>query len=145
MSSFPKPHHEETQIAEMETWELLADAIPRGESDKVAELLRQHGVDCSGRTVRSWRNDPDVEGAKPVDANGRRNPLDHFLLFLDAVHARSAEGAEMIIKRVNYELARLNAIHEREELLRDRQIALEARKLALRIVALTDPTTGEKT
>lgn len=139
--NIPQPHH----IEEPETWDLLAEAIPRGESDNIAALLRRKGLDCSGRAVRSWRNDPDVEGKGPVDPNGRRNPLDHFLLFLAAVHARSAEGAEMIVERVNSELARMSAIHERNELLRDRQVAQEARKLALQIIALTDPTSRGKT
>ena len=121
----------------METWELLAKAIPRGEADRIGGM-----IGLSGQTVRSWRNDPNTDESKEGDPNGRRSPLDHFLQFLVAVHARSPEGAQLIVDYINAELAQMQAIHGREEVLLARQAANEARSLAQKIIAITDPVAG---
>jgi hypothetical protein len=124
---------------EMKTWELLYRAIPRGESDEIAKLIGQ-----SGQTVRSWRNDPDTDEKRAEDAHGRRSPLDQFLQFLLAVHARSPEGARMICDYVNSEFAAMEAIHGHDKMLAAMQAADEARELAQKIIDLTDKMRVEK-
>src|SRR5262245_61765189 len=108
----------------LEIWQLLAKAIPRGESDRIGWML---GV--SGQTVRSWRNDPDTDEARPNDAHGRRSPFDDFLQFLTAVHARSPKGAAMIVDRVKYEFAVMQHIHGNQQPLTVRQAASKVREL----------------
>lgn len=147
MSSIPKPHQEEKPIEEMESWEVVHDAIQRGESDNVATFLRKRGVKCSGQAVRSWRNDPDVvddddDDQKVIDPHGRRNPLDYFLLFLSAVGARSAEGAELILKKVNAEGAAIQADHGRKTLLQTQQANKKMVELAREIIAIADIDGG---
>ncbi len=118
MSSIPtqKPHK---AIELMETWEILHDAIERGESDNIAAILRRRGVKCTGQAVRSWRNDPDVD-EMPVQSNdpiGRSNPLDYIINVLNAVGARCPEGIPMIMKRLNHEAGLILADHGQGELL----------------------------
>lgn len=133
MSSFPKPHHLEKPIEELEIFELLAIAIPRGESDNIGKLCG-----CSGQTVRSWRNDPDTDENRAADANGRRSPLAYLLQFLDALDARHPEGADMIVDRIIYEHAARHSIRGRKAKLRLWQRLRKAHELARELAAITD-------
>ena len=100
--------HQRT-IEEMETWEILQDAIPRGEADEIARIMRRRGVECSGWMVRSWMNDPDADEENPnATAHGRRNPLDEVIEFMSAVGARSGD-VEIIRKKINHEAARIQS------------------------------------
>lgn len=136
MSSIPTPHLKSIEI--METWEILHEAIPRGESEEIAKILKRRGVTCSAAIVRSWRNDPDVDEDSEKDPHGRRNPLDEFLDFLAAVGARSGEGAEMIRKKVNHEAAKIQADKGREEILKEREAVRRAREKAKEFLAETE-------
>jgi hypothetical protein len=132
------PTTSQKTIEEMETWELCHDAIPRGESDEIAKLLRRRGVSCNGQIVRSWRNDPDVGDDSDTDPIGRRNPVDEFLDFLRAVGARSAEGAAMLRKKVDLEDEKIQADHGREEMLKDREAIKKARQKAQEFLSITE-------
>src|SRR5262245_17995327 len=131
MSSIPKPHR--IPIEDMEIFELLQEAIPRGESDYIGRLCG-----CGGQTVRNWRNDPDTEENHSAEAHGRRSPLDHFLQFLDAVNARHPEGADMIMERIEYEYAAMKSIHGRKNKLSIWQAVKRANALARELLAVTD-------
>lgn len=136
MSSIPTTSPK--SIEEMETWEIFQLVIPRGESDKVAEILRRRGVKCDGQTVRRWRNDPDVKEQSDADPIGRRNPLDEIIEVINAVGARKPGGAAMIAKKIEYEAAKIEADNDREELLRDRETIRRARELAKQFLATTE-------
>lgn len=139
MRSIPtKPHKEEKAIEEMETWEFFQLVIPRGESDKVAELIRRRGVKCDGATVRSWRNDPDVNPGGVADPIGRRNPLDEIFDVMNAIGARTPGAAAMIARRIQHEAAKIEADHDREEMLKEREAIREARKKAMEFLSLTE-------
>lgn len=125
-------------LEEMETWEILHEAIPRGEADNVAKLLRRRGVQCTGWQVRSWRNDPDVDENGAADPHGRRNPLDEILDVLNAVGARDPKGSAMLRKRIDLEDDKIQADHGREELLKDREAIRQARKSAQEFLATTE-------
>lgn len=129
MSSFPKPH----QIEELAIFELLAKAIPRGESDNIGRLCG-----CTGQTVRNWRNDPDTDENRGADPHGRRSPLDYLLQFLDAVNARCPEGADMIMERIEYEYAAMKSIHGAKNKLRTWEALRRANALARELQAVTD-------
>jgi hypothetical protein len=139
MGSIPTtPHQDEQQAEELETWEIFRQAIPRGESDAVARILRRRGIECSGAQVRTWMNDPDVDDKRPAAPNGRRNPLDEFLEVMNAVGARGARGADLLAKRVAQENARIQADHGREELLKDLAAIRKARKIAQEFLSTTE-------
>lgn len=135
----PEPHSDE-QIKELEIYELMAIAIPRGKAKPIGGL-----IGAAEQTVRMWRNDPDGDQNKEADPNGRRSPLDHILQFLTAVYAHDPRGARLIKRRIDLEFADLEAIHGNEDLLQAQEVANRARSLAQEIIALTDPTTRGKT
>ena len=84
-------------------WEVLAQAIPRGEADAVAEMI---GVDPN--TVVRWRREPE---AKDKGGTGRRSPLDAILKLINALYVRCPEGAEIVVDRINSEIAGLRKRH----------------------------------
>lgn len=131
--SIPTPHQRDKSIEELEIFELLAKAIPRGESDNIGRLCG-----CSGQTVRSWRNDPDTDENRAADSNGRRSPLDYLLQFLDAVDARHPEGADMIVDRIIYEHAARHSIRGKKAKMRMWQALRRANELARELAAVTD-------
>lgn len=124
-------------VEEMEPWEVLQEAIPRGESDNIAQLLRRRGIECTGQTVRSWRNDPDVDDKIAKVPHGRRNPLDVILDVIAAVGARNG-NVETIRQKINHEAARVQADKGREEFLRDRDAVRRAREKAKEFLAETE-------
>lgn len=84
-------------------WEVLSRAIPRGEAAAVASLL-----DVSANTVVRWRREPEAEDD---GGTGRRSPLDAILLFINALYIRHPEGAELVVDRINSEIASLRKKH----------------------------------
>jgi hypothetical protein len=72
----------------MEAWEVLEQAIPRGEAERIAKLMM-----CSVDTVRRWRREPE---AGDEAATGRRSPLEELMLMFDALNARHPEGIDDI-------------------------------------------------
>jgi hypothetical protein len=132
------PTTSQKTIEEMETWEIFQQVIPRGESDRVAEILRRRGVKCTGAQVRSWRNDPDVNEDSDADPHGRRNPLDEIIEVLNAVGARKPGGAATMAKKIEYEAARIEADNDREEMLKDREAIRKARELAKQFLETTE-------
>ena len=135
MSRIAAPHKK--TIEEMETWEICQEAIPRGESEEIAKILKRRGVACSAWIVRSWRNDPDVDEDSEKDPHGRRNPIDEILDFMAAVGARSGD-VEMIRQKINHEAARIQADKGREELLKDMEAVRRAREKAREFLAETE-------
>jgi|SRR5262245_7863414 len=87
----------------MNGWEVLEEAIPRGEADAIANLLG-----CSGDTVRRWRREPE---AGDDMSTGRRSPLDTILLLINAVFTRYPPGVDLIVDRIVAERANLRNIH----------------------------------
>lgn len=84
-------------------WETLEKAIPRGEAAPIASLM---GV--SPDIVRRWCREPERD---EKGGTGRRSPLDAILLFINQVYARHPEGAELIVDRINSEIAVLRKKH----------------------------------
>jgi hypothetical protein len=134
MSSIPT----QKTIEQMETWEILREAIDRGESEEVAKILRRKGVSCSGPQVRSWRNDTDVDDGKIADPIGRRNPLDEIIDVINAIGARKPGAAAMIAKRIEIEAAKVEADHGKEELLKDVETIKKAREKAKEFLSITE-------
>jgi hypothetical protein len=97
-------------------------------------------VKCTGQTVRSWRNDTDVDDSDSdaKEPNGRRNPLDDFLDFLSAVGARSAQGAAIITEKVVRVNELIQADSGREELMKEREAIRRARHKAREFLEATE-------
>jgi len=94
----------------MNGWEILEDAIPRGEAEAIATLLGY-----SEDTVRRWRREPE---AGDEQSTGRRSPLDAILLLINAVYTRNPPGAELIVDRIVGELTNLQRIHDQNDAMR---------------------------
>ena len=77
----------------MQTWEVLEQAIPRGEAERIARLF-----DLSTDAVRRWRREPE---ANDNNATGRRSPLDELELLFDVLNARHPEGIDVIVDHIN--------------------------------------------
>lgn len=94
----------------MSGYEVLEEAIPRGEVEAIANLLGYHED-----TVRRWRREPE---AGDDMSTGRRSPLDAILLLINAVYTRSPQGAELIVERIVGEITNLRRIHENDDSMR---------------------------
>lgn len=81
----------------MKTHEVLEKAIPRGEAERIAKLMR-----VTPDTVRKWRREPE---AADNAASGLFNPLENLMLLLDALTARNPDGVDEIIDYINSEAA----------------------------------------
>lgn len=82
----------------MQTWEILEKAIPRGEAERIAKLMR-----VTPDTVRKWRREPESDDNT---ATGLFNPLENLMLLLDSLRARNLdEGIEEIVDYINSEAA----------------------------------------
>ena len=80
----------------MQTWEILEKAIPRGESERIAKLMR-----VTPDTVRRWRREPEGDD---TTATGRFNPLEEIMLLIDSLRARKLdEGISKIVDFINSE------------------------------------------
>lgn len=78
------------------TWEILGGAIPRGEAERIAKLMR-----VSVDTVRKWCREPEGDDNT---ASGRFNPLEEILLLIDSLRARKLdEGIYEIVEFINNE------------------------------------------
>ena len=118
------------QISAKEIFEIVALAIPRGEADAVAKNLRIGEKPISGNTVRSWRNDPNVDAASTADPWGRGSPAEHVDQFINAVYSRLPEGAWLILRWFLLKHAEREAIQGRPELLNALEVNDEVAKLA---------------
>jgi hypothetical protein len=74
----------------MRRWEVLQQAIGRGRSEDVAELLGR-----SAEQVRRWQREPF--GDDSPTSTGYKSPLDGFCELLQAVQTVNPQGAEMIV------------------------------------------------
>src|SRR5262245_52843277 len=88
----------------VKAWEILEEAIPRGESEDVANFFG-----LSRQEINKWRRETEAEDKK---SSGRRSPLDAVLMLINAVYARNPAGADLIVDRINSELQKLKTIHE---------------------------------
>jgi len=122
------------EVVMTDGWKILEVAIPRGESDAIAAMIGQ-----SSQAVRSWRREPE---AGDELATGRRSALDQLLLLLNAVYARNPEGAELIVDRINSEIANLRRIHGRNDFLPLDQAEGELRAAARKINSVADAVAG---
>lgn len=93
---------------DMNGWQVLDEAIPRGEADEIAALM---GV--SENTIQRWCRKPLSD--EDHDATGRRNPVDYFLRLINALYVRNPQGAELVIDRIMSERAVLRKRHGRIE------------------------------
>lgn len=64
----------------METWELIAAVIPRGEAERIASLMG-YNADYVRRWMRPRETDDENEAA-------RRDPVTNLLMLFDALRAR---------------------------------------------------------
>jgi hypothetical protein len=103
----------------MNGWEVLEEAIPRGEVEAIATLLGY-----SEDAVRRWRREPE---AGDEMSTGRRSPLDAILLLINAVYTRNPQGAELIVERVMGEVTNLRRIHDQNDAMRVDEVEGELR------------------
>jgi len=118
----------------MNGWEVLEEAIPRGEADAIANLL---GV--SGDTVRRWRREPE---AGDDMSTGRRSPLDLILLLINAVYTRYPPGVDLIKDRIDGECANLRGIHGQIEPMPVEQIESELLAAIKSLARVADQFAG---
>lgn len=105
---------------QMKISELLEDAIPRGEAERIADL-----VGYSADYVRKWRQDKE---AGAVNDSARRDPVTNLLIFFDALRSR---GLGMWISTImNFIQTDLDG--------RPKQVEDEMRALAQRQAELAD-------
>jgi len=141
----PKPHAEKIkelsleEIAGMELWEILDLAIPRGKRQRVSEF-----IDVPYPTLSSWCHDPQANG-RTLDPKGRRGIANEFIALLLAVHAQCPEGAYLILKWLECQLAEADSIQGRDKLIEALRVADEARALAERIIEITGGPARNKT
>src|SRR5262245_47622457 len=121
---------------QMNGWEVLEQAIPRGEAEAIGDLLG-----AATDTVRRWRRQPEADDEA---SSGRRSPLDQVLLLLNAVYTRNPDGAALIVERINSELARLQRIHGHGEGLSIEEAEDELRTAARNITRIADVFAGAK-
>src|SRR5262245_27489518 len=133
MSSFPKPHHAEISIEDMEIFELIARVIKRGEAGRFAKLYG-----CSEQTVRKWRCDPEADDYNPADPHGRRSPLDNILQLLDVINAIDPDRFDDVWNRLEYEVAKMQSAHGKEDRMRKWRSLKKVNALAREIVAATE-------
>lgn len=120
----------------MNGWEVLEDAIPRGEAEAVADLMG-----CSVDYVRRWCR--PVEAGEEV-GSGRRSPLDLILLFINAVYARNPAGAHMIVDRINSEIAQLGRRHGYDSRLSPEELEKKLRELSRQANEMADTVARER-
>lgn len=118
----------------MQTWEVLEKAIPRGEAERIAKLMR-----CSVDTVRKWRREPESDDNT---ANGRFNPLDDLMLLLDVLGARHPEGVDEIVDYINSE--RADSRRVRGETITNAEAEKQLRETAARCLAAADALKNGK-
>lgn len=119
----------------MQTWEILEKAIPRGEAERIAKLMR-----CSVDTVRKWRREPESDDNT---ANGRFNPLEELMLLLDALDARHPEGGDEIVDYIVSERADSRRIRGQAETISNAEAEKELRETARRCIAAADALAGK--
>src|SRR5262249_33804623 len=119
----------------METWEVMREAIPRGEAERIARLMG-YSVDY----VRRWCREPEGSDEEPA---GRRDPLLMITTFLDALYARNPAGADLVVDYINSEAAILRQIHERETK-PAKQTERDLREAARRMIEAADAIAGTK-
>lgn len=129
----------EIPIEEMEAWQVLQQAIPRGEAVNIAMML-----DVSPTTVRSWRNDPDVDENRGHDPHGRSSPLAQFIRFITVVDARTPEGADFIDQWLEVQRARRRAQRGQGNLLAALEAAENLRKMAEEFIATSGGRRSKK-
>lgn len=99
----------------MSGFETLEQAIPRGDSDAIADFLGVHSDE-----VRRWRREP-VSDEQPT-ATGRRSPLDRGCDLITAVFLTNPDGAELIVEHFRSHLARLQARQGRKAVMSQSEI-----------------------
>jgi len=118
----------------MNGWEILEEAIPRGEADAIANLLG-----LSGDAVRRWRREPE---AGDDMSTGRRSPLDLILLLINAVWTRYPPGVDLIVDRIVAERANLRNIHGQTTPIDE--LESELREAILKMAKVADQFAGVK-
>jgi hypothetical protein len=140
----PKPHAEKIrelstkEIAGLQLWEVLDLAIPRGKRQRVAET-----INVPYSTLASWWKDPRESDG--THNHGRRGLTSEFVSLLLAVHAQCPEGAWLLLKWLECQLAEADSIQGRDELIEALRVADEARALAERIIEITGGPARNKT
>ena len=121
-------------VNRMKGYEILEEAIPRGEVEAIANLLGY-----SEDTVRRWRREPESTDDM---STGRRSPLDLILLLINAVYTRYPEGADLIVDRIVEERANLRRIHGQPNALPAEEIEGVLRGVMRSISTVADQFAG---
>ena len=114
----------------METWEVLEIAIPRGEAERIAKLMR-----LTPDAVRRWRREPEADDD---NATGRRSPLDELELLFDVLNARHPEGIDAIVDHINSSAAERRRIRGQNGAASAAQAEKELRAAARRCNEVAD-------
>lgn len=88
----------------MRAWQVLHQAIPRGECEAVALRLK-----VEADTVRRWKREP--LSTEAPEATGRRSPLDFVTDLIDAIFLANPAGAHLVVNYVREHYARLAETH----------------------------------
>lgn len=88
----------------MESYEVLAQAIPKKASERVAQLLN-----VSADYIRKWRREP--ESADAPLSSGQRSILDRICELIDAVFLVNPQGVALIIAFINNHYKQLVQTH----------------------------------
>ncbi|MGH9767217.1 MAG: hypothetical protein ACREAB_07260 [Blastocatellia bacterium] len=118
----------------METWEVLEEAIPRGEAERIAKIMR-----VSANLVRRWCRQPESDDN---NATGRFNPLEELMLLFDALNARHPEGVDLIFDYIASEVAAARRIRDQKNPISGAEAESELRAAARRLEQVADMIAG---
>jgi hypothetical protein len=120
----------------METWELMENAIPRGEAERIAKLM--------GYTpdyVRRWRRSPE---AGEANDSFRRDPVANLLALFDALRARKLPHMiPLIMDYIQSDLASGSEVSGHSSAITAAQAESELRAMARRSAEIADMLAGK--
>jgi hypothetical protein len=106
----------------MESYEVLAQAIPKLQSEKVAKFL---GI--AADYVRRWRREPSSD--ESPTATGQRSILDRICELIDVVFLVNPAGSGLIVNHINAHYDELLSTHAQPIACRELQAASGANLL----------------
>jgi hypothetical protein len=132
----PNPTIPLRAAGQMKVSELMEEAIPRGEAERIAGLM--------GYTpdyVRRWRRDPE---AGEINDSARRDPVTNLLLFFDSLRARElGEWIPVIMDYINSDLASKPKGNGKSDGISAAQAESELRAMARRSAEIADMLAGK--
>jgi hypothetical protein len=116
---------------QMKISELLEDAIPRGEAERIATIM---GYQAD--YVRRWRRDPE---AGEVNDSARRDPVTNLLLFFDALRGRElGDWIPVIMDHIKSDLASKRKGNGRADAISAGEAESELRAMMRRLPEIAD-------